>query len=480
MSVKKNFIYNILYQILIMILPLVTTPYISRIIGAEGIGMQSYAFSVANYFTIFIMLGINNHGNRSIAIVRESKKERSKIFINIYSIQLFMAILVSIVYFGYVSTLSGKYKILFIIQYIYILAALLDINWFFFGLEKFKLTVTRNTIIKIVSVLSIFIFVKNQNDLYKYSAILAFSQFISQFVLWPFLLKEIQFEKTNINEIKKQIKPILILFIPVIAISIYNIMDKIMLGTISDMIEVGMYENSQKIITIPISIVTALGTVMLPKISNLQSKEENKESKRYILLSMNFSMLIAIGSFFGLSSISSNLIPIFLGEEFNDAISLVSTLSIAVLFVSWANVIRTQFLIPNKKDKIYIKSTIYGAIVNFICNLMLIYKYGAMGAAIGTVLAEMVVALYQTLNVKNELNIKEYLLNGILYIIPGIIMYFSVKYIGEIFNQSIITLVIQIVVGGALYLSISIIGMIITRNQLITNILIKYKKYSIN
>lgn len=475
MSVKKNFAYNISYQILIMILPLITTPYISRVIGAEGVGLQSYTFSIVNYFMIFIRLGINNHGNRSIAISRDSKDECSKVFINIYSVQLFMAILMSIIYVAYVMCYASEYKVLFIIQYIYILSAMLDINWFFFGLEKFKLTVTRNTIIKIISVMSIFIFVKNQNDLYKYSFILAIGQFISQLILWPFLLKEINLKKPSLDGVKEHIKPILTLFIPVIAISIYNLMDKIMIGSISNMAQLGLYENSEKIIAIPVCIITALGTVMLPKMSNLQSKGNNKESKKYISLSMNFAMLVSIGSVFGLMGVSPNLIPIFLGEEFKDAIDLVSILSIAVLFLSWANVIRTQFLIPNKRDKVFVKSTIYGAIVNLTCNLLLISRFGAMGAAVGTVLSEAIVALYQTLSVRKELDIRGYISKALLYIIPGMVMYFVVSYIGARFSSSVITLVIQVGMGLITYLSIVLIIMGITKDKLLMNIINKCK-----
>lgn len=475
MSVKKNFAYNMSYQILIMILPLITTPYISRVIGAEGIGLQSYTFSIVNYFMIFIRLGINNHGNRSIAISRDSKYECSKTFINIYSVQLFMAVLMSIVYIVYVMCSSNKYRVLFIIQYIHILSALLDINWFFFGLEKFKLTVTRNTIIKIISVASIFIFVKNQNDLYKYSFILAIAQFISQLILWPFLLKEINLTKPSVDGVKEHIKPILILFIPVIAISIYNLMDKIMIGLISNMVQLGLYENSEKIIAIPVCIITALGTVMLPKMSNMQIKGNNKESQRYISLSMDFAMLVSIGSVFGLIGVSPNLIPILLGEEFKNAVNLVSILSISVLFLSWANVIRTQFLIPNKRDKVFVKSTIYGAIVNLICNLLFIPRFGAMGAVVGTVLAETIVALYQTLSVRNELDIREYFSKALLYIIPGMIMYFVVRYIGLRLSSSVITLMIQVGMGLITYLSITLIIMSITRDKLLMNIVHKYK-----
>lgn len=469
MSIKKNFIYNLSYQVLIMILPLITTPYISRVIGPEGIGIQSYTYSIVNYFVLFSMLGINNHGNRSIAIVRENKTQLSKTFFSIYIVQIIMSIFMGLIYCIYIIFIAKSNKIIFIIQSIYIVSALLDINWFFFGIEKFKLTVVRNAIIKILSVFSIFIFVRNSNDLYMYSLILAIGTLISQLVLWTYIRKYINFVKITKKEVISNIKPILILFIPVIAISIYKIMDKIMLGYMSNMSQVGFYENSERIVAIPMGVIVALGTVMLPKMSNLYANGNEEKGKRYICIAIEFVMFMAFGSMFGLIGVSQVLIPIFLGKEYVQCINIVSILSLTTLFLSWANVIRTQYLIPKKKDKVYINSTIIGAIINFTINLLLIRKYGAIGAAIGTIFAEMMVAIYQSIMVRKELNIKEYLKKVIFYIVPGIIMCIIIRIIGVKMGISILTGIIQVIVGGVIYSFISIIYLISTKNELIIN-----------
>ena len=467
MSIRKNLAYNVLYQVLIIIMPLITTPYISRVIGADGIGIQSYTYSIVKYFVLFAMLGVNNHGNRSIAMAKEDKETLSKTFISIYSVQVIMSILMFISYNIFLIFLDSEYKLLFRVQSIYILAAILDINWFFFGMEEFKLTVIRNSIIKILCTLSIFIFVKNANDLLLYTLILCLGNLISQLVLWKFVGKYITFTKVNINDIKNQIKPMIILFIPVIAISIYNIMDKIMLGSMSTIIQVGYYENSEKIISIPISVISALGTVMLPKISNLQVKGDTEQLKRYISISMEFVIFIAFGAVFGIIGVSPVLIPIFLGNEFVQCVDIVSILSITILFVSWANTIRTQYLIPKKKDGIYIKSTILGAIVNLISNLFLISRYGALGAVFGTILAEASVASYQTFKVRKELSIKTYFEKTIFYIIPGILMCIIIRYIGNMLGLSILTSIIQIIIGTIVYLFIGLAYMFITKNEVV-------------
>lgn len=465
MSVKKNFLYNLSYQLLLMILPFITTPYISRVIGAEGVGIQAYTISIANYFVLFAMLGINNHGNRSIAMVRGDKDEMSKSFWSIYLIQFIMATFMIILYCIYFFRIAKEYKLVFSIQVLYLIGALLDINWFFFGMEKFKLTVVRNTIVKLVSVLSIFIFVKKSSDIYIYSFILAAGSLISQIILWNYLFKYIKLTYISFNDIKKHFKPIIVLFLPVIAISIYKIMDKIMLGMFSDVVQVGFYENSEKIINIPLGIIAALGTVMLPKISNLISMGCEEESKKYIRNSMKFAMFTSIGSMFGLIGISDTFIPIFLGEEFNSCSKVVSLLAVTIIFIAWANVLRTQFLIPKKKDKVYIISTFLGAVVNVSINLLLIAQYGAIGATIGTIFAEGTVAIYQTLMIRKEIELSRYLKESIFFIIPGSIMCFVLIFIGEKMGSSILTGIVQIIVGGLIYVSISLVYFIFNKYQ---------------
>lgn len=459
-----------------MILPIVTTPYIARVIGPEGVGVQSYTYSVANYFVLFAMLGINNHGNRSIAMVRNDEEKLGRTFISIYLVQFIMSVIMIVLYSVYIMFIAKENKVIFIIQAIYIISALLDINWFFFGMEQFKLTVVRNTVIKLASVLSIFIFVRNSNDLYLYSLILALGSLISQCVLWKYLNKYISFVKVNKKEVLEQVKPILVLFIPVIAISIYKIMDKIVLGSISSMVQVGFYENSEKIMNIPLGIITALGTVMLPKMSNLYAIGNEKEGDKYIELSLEFVMFISIGAMFGLIGISPVLIPIFLGDKFIDCVNIVSIISITILFLAWANVIRTQYLIPKKKDKIYIISTIIGAIINLVINFLLIKKYGAVGATIGTIFAEASVCIYQSIMIRKELNIASYLRKVLFHIVPGTVMCITIRILGNILGKSIITGIIQVISDGVLYVVLCLIYMILIKNEIVINAIERFLK----
>lgn len=455
-SLKKNFIYNIGYQILSMILPVITVPYVSRILGVEGVGIYSYTYSITYYFMLIGMLGINNYGNRTIAKVREDKQQLSKNFLGIFIIQLVANCVMIVGYVIYILFFDVKYKVIAIIQIIYLISNALDINWFFFGLEKFKITVVKNTILKIISIILIFMFVKKEDDLWIYTLILSTSTMISQMVLFPALKREIKYERICIEDITKHIKNCFILFIPVIAVSIYKVMDKIMIGWMTNVEEVGYYEQAEKIVNMPLGVVTALGTVMLPRISNLVDKKDEKKVKEYISKSVNIMMFLAFPICFGLIAISSDFIPMFLGENFSKSSVLIYYLSLTIIFISFANIIRTQYLIPKEKDKIYITSVILGGIVNLCINFLLIPKYKSIGACIGTVIAEFIVMLYQIILVRKELPIKEYIKNAFVYMFKGIIMLLIVLTIKILKINTIIKIVIQVVVGILIYFLLNV------------------------
>lgn len=221
-SVKKNFIYSSIYQVLILLIPLITTPYVSRIFGAEKLGIYSYTNTIAQYFVIFAMLGLNNYGNRAVAIARENKDDLNRVFSEIYTMQFFTGIIALAAYSIYVILMASDYKIYLFILVLYVLSAMFDINWLFFGLEKFKLTVTRNSIIKIASVVAILTFVKSKEDLWIYTSIYAVSMLLSTIVLWPYALKEVRYEIPKAKNVWKHLKPNMVMFIPVIAVSIYK------------------------------------------------------------------------------------------------------------------------------------------------------------------------------------------------------------------------------------------------------------------
>ncbi len=448
---KKNYIYNIIYQILILIIPLIISPYLSRVVGAEGIGIFSYTYSIVYYFMLLTLLGVNNYGNRSIAKVRDNKKNLSKAFWSIYSFQLLMGILMLLSYLIYLFFFNVQYKQLFLIETIYIVSAMLDINWFFYGLEEFKKTITRNTILKVGTLLLVIIFVKKPTDLWKYALIMSLMTLLSQLVLWNFTRGKVDFVRVSFSDIAKHIKPNLVLFIPVIAVSIYKMMDKVMLGAMTNIKEVGFYENAEKIVNIPLTIISALGTVMLPRITNMVSNGKNEEVKKYINKSIEFVMFLSFAMCFGLITIGYDFAPLFFGKEFQKTGILIILLSVTLPFISFANVIRTQYLIPFEKDKLYTKSVIYGAIINLIMNAIFIPKYDSIGACFGTIAAEVFVMLYQLISIKREYNFSKVIKNILPFLLTSIIMIECIYPIKYFISNKIIVLALQVIVGVIIY-----------------------------
>lgn len=466
-NIKKNYLYNVLYQFLIMFLPLFTAPYVSRVIGADGLGIFYFTHSISNYFLLFAMLGVMNYGNRLIASVREDKEKLSEAFWNIYLLQLVFTIAIVIVYFGYVFVFSESYTTILVIQSLYIIGAAFNISWFFFGLEEFKLTISRDVIIKIATVGMIFTFVNDKNDLVIYTLIMAGGMLLSHMIMWRLLFRRVRFILPSWKNSLSHLKPNLMLFIPVIAISLYKIMDKIMIGSLSSVTEVGYYVNAEKIINIPMGIIVALGSVMLPRMSHMVAKGETEKSKKYIENSMYFILFLSSALAFGIAAIAPEFIPLFFGREFIPTVHVVIFLTPIIVFISWANVIRTQYLIPNKKDKIYIYSVSIGALVNLVVNFLLISRLGALGAAFGTLGAELSVAVIQTIAVKKELNIWDYFLSGLPFYLFGLIMYTVVRLVSMLELNGIVLVLIQVALGALTYGLLSVIYFFTSKNHII-------------
>ena len=314
-KLQKNIIFNVVYHILVIFVPFVTAPYLGRVLGADGVGNYTYVQLIASYFTCFAMLGLSNYGNREIAKVRDDKYRKSKKFWEIYSMQLMTAGIALVVYCIYAFLYKSSFQILTICMVMWVFSNFFDITWFYMGVEKFQTIVLRNVIIKAFNVFFIFLLIKNSNDLIKYVLLMSISQFVSQILLWPTVRKELLYVKPEWGDIRQHFKPNMMLFLPAIASSVYNIMDKLMIGAISSKSALAYYEYSDKIIQIPSLIFSAMGTVLLSRMSYL-SENDNHEAERLIGLSMDLSLVIASGASFGIAAVANELVPLYYGEEF--------------------------------------------------------------------------------------------------------------------------------------------------------------------
>lgn len=453
-KLKKNLSYQTLYQLLTVITPLIVTPYISRILGSDNIGIYSYTYSIAYYFVMFALLGVANYGNRTISANNTTRENRSKVFWEIYTFQFIMSIVMTIAYLVYIILFCSYEKTISTIQIIYVLSAIIDISWLFFGVEDARPVVIRNTIVKLISLIGIFVFVKKANDLWIYTLLLTGGQFVGSVTMWLSLKKYVFFVKPCLRGIKKHIIPNIMLFIPVIAISIYKTMDKIMLGILSTDSQVGFYTNAESLINAPMGFIVAVGTVMLPRITNLLVNGNIERSVIYFKKSLKLTMCFSCAVAFGLIAVAPTFVPLYYGSGFDDCVFLIQGQAIVMLFLAWANVVRTQFLLPHKHDKQYIISIMTGACVNVLLNIIMIPQYKAAGALIATIFAEGVVCIIQSFDAAKHINMVKCLKENLYFILSGIIMLIIVRII-NIFvriNSSLLYLLFQIVCGAFTYL----------------------------
>ena len=448
---KQNIIYNFIYHIFLIVVPLITTPYVTRRLGADGIGEYGFEYSVACYFALFIKLGLSNYGNRVIAYTRGDKKEMSKEFWNIYFFQFFCSIVVSAVYIGYCFLISSNYLVSMILI-LYVISSGLDITWFYWGMEEFKLTVTRSTIIKILSTIAIFVCIKDKDDVALYTLILSLGFFGSQVFLWTMLFRYVEFVKPSREEVIKHIKPNLILFLPAIAVSFYKIMDKIMLGVISTKTEVGFYESSEKIIKVPMAVIESFGAVMQPRMSNLVA---NKADKRYMGEVLKKSVILIMLSStvlgFGIMSVADQFVPAYYGAGFEQCSLLFKVLLPSCMFVALTNIFKTQYLLPQKKDKEYIRALFTGAIVNVLINILLIPLMASGGAAVGTLVAEASVCLVIALSARREMNVLKYYSLAIPFVLSGLVMFVASYFIYFPGLSFAVELTLRILICGSIY-----------------------------
>lgn len=465
-NLKKNLLYQSAYQLLMVISPLITSPYIARTLGNEMYGVYSYYYSIAYYFGIFAILGLINYGNRTIAKVKaEGKEQLSKTFLQMMVLQICMLALVSITYFISVPFWGGEYKLNAVIEWMYILSVGLDISWFYFGIEEFKTTTQRSFIVKIGTIICILLFVKNPSDLNKYTAIMAGGMLISSLILWLQLPRYIKLEKISVNGVMQHIKPSLILFIPVVSLALFHYTDKIMLGAMSTWQELGYYTNSDKIVNIPMGLINGLGVVMLPRISALSVSNESNTIRKYVNTSIVLSLWAGIALCFGIKAVDTDFIPFFFGNGYMRCAELLEWLSVVIIIKAISNVLRTQYLIPMEKDREFNISVIIAAIVNVAFNYILIPIYGSMGAVVGTLVAESIVLILYCYFSKRIIDLKKLLFPGILFLIAGIIMDIVLEFVKRniTVESLLVRLIIEIGIGGTIYCTITLLGYLIKK-----------------
>lgn len=459
-SIKKNFLWNSSYQLLLILVPLITIPYVSRVLGATQIGIYSYTYSVAYYFVLFAKLGMDQYGVRLISKTAEDRKVRSEEFCSAWCAQILLSIPIIIIYLIY-AFLYNNYREISLLWALWVISAAADVSWLFFGVEEFAMPTIRNFVTKISGIIFIFAFCKDEGDLWAYVLGISLAYFANSAINLPYIGKYIDFQRPKWGKVKEHFIPNIRLFAPVVAVSLYMQFNKVLLGTMSNMEETGFYEYADKIARMPLTVVTALCTVMLPHMTAKLSAGKVDEARNILGKSFWIVTGTAVGVACCISSIASELVPVFLGSGFEPCKIIIPTVALALPFISGSNVLGMQYMLPSGLDRAYTRSVWTGAIVNIIVCLLLIPKIGAMGAAVATILAEGSVLLYQGASLRGALPIGQYMRGIVPFLCVGIVTFIltrlTVRALSGIFEVGWPLLIIETVFVLIYYITIVLI-----------------------
>lgn len=446
----KNYFYSVLYRMLDILIPLVTAPYLSRVLEPGGIGAYSYTNSVASFFILFASAGINIYGQREIAYVQNNKEKVTAVFKEICCLKIALTAVTSAIYCC-VTFWNVTYGPLYRILLITVIANGLDISWFFQGMENFKITAIRNSVIRLIGVVLIFVFVKAPEDLLLYTLLCSVPILLGNLSLWIQLKGYLCHQKLDWKRLKTHFRPIFALFIPQIAIEVYTVLDKTMLGTLIPSIEeVAYYEQSQKIVKVGIRFLTAFGGIMLSRASNAFAEEGERGLKQSVSFSFRFTFFLGIPIMLGVAGISGTLVPWFFGPGYEPVSRLILIASPLVMCIGFSNIIGLQYLLPANQQKVYSISVIAGALANIVLNFLLIPRWAALGASIASVFAEGIVAVIQVCFTFKALPYAKYIKAGLKNILAGLVMLCIVLLVGNVMSGPIGTGV-QIAAGVLTY-----------------------------
>ena len=471
-KIIKNYLYNLSYQILVLLAPLITTPYISRTLGASGIGIYSYAYSIEAYFAIFAALGMQVYGQLKIASVRNNKGKLTALFYQIILAKFLTASIAVISYLAYVFFVAKENKVVAFALTMNVAATFLDISWFLQALEEFKKTVIRNYVIKLTSLALIFIFVKKESDVLKYTLILQGSMVLGNLSLWFGLKKYLVPVKVLKWGTFEHLRNSLVYFVPTLATTLYAYFDKTMIGLIThSSVQNGYYEQAYKLENISITVVSSLSVVIMPRIAYLFSSNNNSEIQKILKKSSSVMMMISVPICMGIIAVSETLVPWFLGEKFIPATPILKLFATLVVIDSIKDFYGTQILIPMKKQKFYNVIMITGVLMNLVLNYVFIIRYQALGACIASIISEIFIAVVFAVRCKSVLHFKEILGSFLKYILAGVLMGLLVYQFNKMHMRGALRIASQVISGGISY----VVLLMIFRDQVILEFINKFR-----
>lgn len=450
-KITKNYIYNLIYQLFVILVPLITAPYLAKVLGADGVGAYGYVNSMTGIISTFSLLGIYAYGNRQIAYVRDNEEKLSQIFWQIMSDRVVIACIGSVFYF-IIIVFINRYVNLFVIYYTYLLASFLDCTWIYVGVEDMKWAVIKNTLTKVIAIAGIFAFVKNEKDLQIYVLIQGLSVLISNLTAYTQLKLYVGKPKFDLRNFTSDISGAFLLFLPSIATTIYTQCDKVMIELMTEATsEVAFYDYSEKIVTIPLTFITVLSTVVMPRIANEYKKGNINNISILLNKCARFSMLLALPLVFGLLAVADKLVPWYLGNEFKPTIYAIQLMAPIIISNSLSGISGSQYFTATNQMGILIKAQFTAAAANVIINAVLIPIYGFYGAAIATLITSFACAFIQYLFLLKQVKLPGLLSQILKYLVLSCIMFVVVRIITDTMPAAPLTNIFQVIIGAVVY-----------------------------
>lgn len=395
-SMGINYIYNLLYQIVTIMVPLITTPYVSRVLGATAIGDYSYTFGIVSYFGLAAATGTVYFAQREIAVRQNDKKQRSILFWEIFFFRVLSGILVLAAYTVFFLNFMPRYRTLFAIQYLTFFSWIGDITWYFHGTENFKITAIKNSAVKLAGTVLIFLFVNKTDDLWLYTLILAAAMLLGNLTMWPYVFREVLWPGIHQIHMFRNTREIMGLFVPLISIQLYTVLDKTMLGSLCNTTEVGYYSQTEKIVRLALMLPSAFITVVTPRIAVACRNHETDQIEAYYKKTLNAVCLLAMPMTAGCILVSNEFVPLFFGKGYEPVIGLMQAESLLFIILSLGQM-TGNFLIAMNRQRDYTVAVTLAAAVNVVLNVVFVrgLGMGAMGAVIASVAAESVSTIRQ-------------------------------------------------------------------------------------
>lgn len=450
-SIKKNYIYNTLYEILAIISPLITAPYVSRIFGADGVGIYSYTNAMASYFTMIAALGVRGYGQREIAQCRDNPQKYSVLFWELELMCISTTIL-SLIGWVVLIFLSKSYSVYYLVLSMTVAATAFDISWFWGGHEQYRFIVIRNSVIKILGIVLLFAFVRQKTDLLLYVGLIAATGLLGNISMWTYLPKYLVKIDRKQLRIAPHYQQTFVYFVPTIATSIYTMLDKAMIGWIThDDFENGYYEQATKIVNICKTLVFSINTVMSSRMSFLFGKGMHAEIKQKMQDTINFVLLLAVPITFGLIGVSDIFVPIFYGDGYEKSVEIIYIMAPLLIIIGISNCLGALYFTPSGQRARSNKGIITGAVVNLILNSFLIFFLKAKGAAIASVAAELTITGIYVYMARDYFDISCIFKYAWRKIVSALLMLILLFEIRNLMGSSVLTICVQVAAGAAVY-----------------------------